>query len=405
MKEGALTGVKVLEVANFLAGPQAGLILSDLGADVVKVEPPLGDPTRNAAPRMGGELSPYFVALNRNKRSVCLDLKASEGQEALRYLAKQADVLLAAYPPPTLNRLGLSYSILSKLNPKLIVANISGFGDTGPFSGRPGYDFVTQGYSGLAYMVANEGEIPRTTRLSIVDSVAGVSCATSILAALVQRGRTGRGQFVDVALLDTSYFLLSYHLANFASLGEEPRRLPFSAHPYWVPCQVFPTEDSYMFLAVLSQVQFEILDEILNLNAEQELGDLSTPVARAENRDRLVEVIAKKLRQRKTGEWLEIFLDAGVPVSPMNSLAEAITNEQALSRRMILSIDVGERTYKVPGSPFKLSESSVIEDPPPGLGEHGREVFAEWVGLHGSKIEALEESGALGGRHDLSDPK
>ncbi len=392
----ALHGVRVLESASFVAGPHAGMILGDLGAEVIKVEPLSGDSSRKAPPHEQAGATPYFRSANRNKKSLTLDLQHPEGRQVFYDLARVSDVLVAAHRPGVLARLGLGYEELSRINPRIIVVEISGFGQNGPYRDRPGYDFLAQAYSGIAYLVANEGELPRTTRLSVIDVVAGTNAAVAVLAALHQRHDSGRGQFIDIALLDSAVSLLSYHVANYFAFGAEPERPKDSAHPHWAPCQVFQTKDDAIFVAALAQHQFRVLCEELGIPDIADDSRFDSAIHRAANREHLAEIVGARLASRTTTDWLKAFVAKSIPAAPLHDLHEALADEQVSARSMVVSVDDPDiGMSRIVGNPYKMPGAVDHFQAAPRLGEHTHEILEVLLGYPPEKVAELDGSGAL----------
>lgn len=387
---GVLAGLRVLEVANYIAGPHAGMILADLGAEVIKVEPPEGDFSRSAAPVAAHGQSLYFISCNRNKKSIVIDLKQQHGRQVFRELARHCDVVLDNLRPGVMAALGLDYQSLRQINRRIISCSISGYGQSGPYAQRPGFDYLLQGYSGLAYIIASEGGEPATTRVSAVDVVGGIHGALGILAAVAARERTGEGQAVDIGLLDGAVSLFSYHLAGYLNTGHLPPRLEGSAHPHLVPAQIFKTKDSHIIVLAPQNAFFRKFCEIIGLPELAEDARYATPRDRDEHRQELVDTMQRRLLAQTTAEWLKPLLDANLPAAPVNSVAEATRDPQVLARKAIVSFEQpGEGEVSVVGNPVKLSDNAESFQPAPALGQHTREVLAGLLGYDGATIEAL----------------
>jgi crotonobetainyl-CoA:carnitine CoA-transferase CaiB-like acyl-CoA transferase len=353
-----LQGLRVVELARILAGPWAGQTLADLGAEVVKVEAPEGDDTRRWGPPFidhdGATAAAYFHSTNRGKRSVVADLRSAEGQATVRRLAAGADVLIENFKVGGLAKYGLDYAALSALNPRLIYCSITGFGQTGPYAHRAGYDFVIQGMAGLMSITgAPEGQ-PQKVGVAVTDIFTGVYATTAILAALHQRGQTGRGQHIDMALLDVAVAITANQALNLLSTGAAPGRMG-NAHPNLAPYAVFDCADGWIILATGNDAQFRRLCTLLGL---EDLGghpDYASNADRLANRAALTEAIGGATRTWAKAELLAACEAQGVPAGPINDLAEVFADPQVIHRGM--RIDAGG----VPGvrSPFTFSDADL----------------------------------------------
>ena len=369
-----LAGLKVLDLSRILAGPFAGQTLADLGATVIKVEAPGGDDTRSWGPpfidRDGDRTAAYFYAANRGKKSVAVDLATAEGQELVRSLATQADVLLENFKVGGLSRYGLDYPALSALNPALVYCSITGFGQDGPHADRPGYDYMIQGLSGLMSITGQpEGE-PQRVGVAVTDLFSGLYAVVGILAALRDRDRTGRGQQVDIALLDCATAMLANQAMNYFATGEAPRRTG-NAHPNIVPYQVFPVADGEVIVASGNDAQYRRFCEVLGRPALAEDPDFATNRDRVEHRETLVPRLAEATRAWRRDDLLAALRDVGVPAGPINSIAEVFDEEQVKARGMHIRPDGidGVRT------PLRFSDSALdTARTAPRLDEHGAEV-------------------------------
>jgi crotonobetainyl-CoA:carnitine CoA-transferase CaiB-like acyl-CoA transferase len=402
---GALGHLRVLDLSRVLAGPWASQVLADLGAEVIKVERPgAGDDTRAWAPPFlrdarGEETleSAYFASANRGKRSIALDLSHPEGQEVVRRLAARSDVLLENFKVGALARLGLGYAQLAEANPRLVYCSITGFGQTGPYRHRAGYDFLIQAMGGLMSVTGEPDRGPMKVGVAVTDVLTGLYAATAILAALAHRDRTGRGQHVDLALLDVQVAMLANQASGFLAAGRPPARLG-NAHPSIVPYQAFATRDGHVALAVGNDLQFARFCEVAGRPELAADPRFATNAARVVNRAALVPVLEAILRERSGRAWTEALEAAGVPCGPVNDLAEVFEDPQVVHRglRVELPHPVAG-TVPVVRSPIRLSETPVVHrDPPPALGQHSREVLGEVLGMTEEEIDGLRASGVLG---------
>ena len=409
--DGALAGVRVLDLSRVLAGPWATQILADLGAEVIKVERPgSGDDTRAWGPPdfSAAGYSAYYASTNRNKRSVTVDIANRAGQQLIATLAQQSDVLVENYKVGGAARHGLDYATLSKLNPRLIYCSITGFGQTGPYAPRAGYDAMIQGMSGLMSITgkprAESGSGPQKVGVAMVDLSTGLYAAIAVLAALVQRARTDRGQYIDLALLDVAVAMLAYQGMNYLATGAAPDR-PGNAHPSIVPYQDFPTQDGWIMLAVGNDGQFAQFCLCVGHPDWPADERFATNQQRVAHRQTLVDMITGVTRSRGTRAWLKLLEAAGVPCGPINNVAEVFADPQAIARGLRVDIAPGTAATvagatgpAVAGiaSPLRLSESPVdYRLPPPALGAHTREVLREVLSLSEAQIDALAQQGAI----------
>ncbi|WP_332813267.1 CaiB/BaiF CoA transferase family protein [Ramlibacter sp.] len=393
MEQGALKGIRVLDLSRVLAGPWAGQMLGDLGADVVKVERPgSGDDTRAWGPPWREPVRPgsaaesaYFTCANRNKRSVALDLADPHGQLVVRELASKADVLIENFKVGGLRQYGLDYESLREANARLIYCSITGFGQTGPYAQRPGYDFLIQGMGGLMSITGRpDGEAgggPIKVGVALVDVMTGLYASTAILAALHHRAATGRGQHIDVALLDVQVAALANQASNYLVGGKVPGRMG-NAHPSIVPYQDFPTADGYMILTVGNDGQFARFCAVAQHPEWATDERFRTNTARVEHREELLDLIRAATVRRTTSEWIEVLDEAAVPCGPINDLRQAFDDPQVRARGLQVELphpDGG--TTRLVGNPLRLSGSPVTyRHAPPPLGAHNGSVLLEWLG-------------------------
>lgn len=365
-----LAGIKVIELARILAGPWAGQTLADLGADVIKVEAPEGDDTRRWGPpfidRDGDRSAAYFHATNRGKRSVICDFRTSEGQEIVRKLVADADVVIENFKVGGLAKYGLDWPSLQKVNPRLIYCSITGFGQTGPYAHRAGYDFIIQGMAGLMSVTGEADGQPQKVGVAVTDVFTGVYAATAILAALIQRGVTGNGQHIDMALMDVATSIMANQNMNYLATGKPPEKMG-NAHPNLAPYAVFDCADGWIILATGNDGQYRKLCAILGLDALAEAPDFLTNADRIRNRAALTAALTEATRRWTKAKLLAACETQGVPAGPINDLAEVFADPQVIARKMRL--DLGG----IPGvrSPFTFSDADLsIDIPAPKLGEH-----------------------------------
>ncbi|MBN6034393.1 CaiB/BaiF CoA-transferase family protein [Amycolatopsis sp. 195334CR] len=371
-----LDGLRVIDLSRILAGPYCTQYLGEMGAEVIKVEPPgHGDDTRNWGPPFVGDEAVYFLAANRNKRGIVLDLKSERGQEAVRRLVARADVLVENFRPGTLERWGLGYEQLSELNPRLIHVSITGFGQTGPYRDRPGYDLIAQGMGGVMGLTGEPDGPPAKVGLPVADLNAGTWAIIGVLMALQARHSTGRGQYLDVSLMDAQLAWHSYAAGAYFYDAKRPERMG-SAHPSIVPYQAYPTADGWLNVAVGSEKLWRAFRELLGLPDDPRFA---TNALRAEHRDELNERVFAVMRTRPSAEWLKKFDEASIPAGPISTIDEVYEDPWAEEREQIVRLphpSVG--TYYGTGFPVKASETPARpSSAPPTLGQHTAEVLAE----------------------------
>ncbi|THD83727.1 CoA transferase [Aliigemmobacter aestuarii] len=371
-----LDGLKVIELARILAGPWAGQTLADLGADVIKVEAPEGDDTRRWGPpfidREGDRSAAYFHATNRGKRSVTCDFRTPEGQEVVRRLVAEADVVIENFKVGGLAKYGLDYDSLRKVNPRLIYCSITGFGQTGPYAHRAGYDFIIQGMAGLMSVTGEADGQPQKVGVAVTDVFTGIYAATAILAAVIQRDRTGEGQQIDMALMDVACSIMANQAMNYLATGRAPQKMG-NAHPNLAPYAVFDCADGWLILATGNDGQYRKLCAILGLDGMAEAPDFLTNADRIANRAEMTRRLTEATRRWTKADLLAACEAQGVPAGPINDLAEVFADPQIVARGMQLDLD------GVPGvrSPFAFSGADLaLSRPAPKLGEHQDEVLA-----------------------------
>ncbi len=389
-----LTGIKVVDLSKVLAGPLCGQYLGDLGADVIKIEPPgQGDDTRGWTPLRGGE-SASFLAVNHNKRSVALDLKSPSGKRAFFRILEDADVVIQGFGAGTAERLGVDYESVKKHVPDIIYCEISGYGREGPLGNEPGYDVMLQAFSGMIDSIGQpEGERARVS-FSPVDLGTGMHAVSGILAALLERQRSGCGAFVEVSLLDTAMGYMGYMAHNYWASGRVPRRMG-TAHPSLCPYQVFETKDGSIMLGVGNDRLWKKFCECADLLDYADNPRFATNAARVKNFQETCELVTHRLRERSSETWLVQLRAAGVPVSAIQSLPEALNHEQVQARNIVVRSQhptLGEVEHiAYPVSFNKLPRD--VKRHPPLLGEHTREVLAQ-AGYSPDEIAGLLNEGA-----------
>ena len=398
----ALEGIRVIDLTHVLAGPVCTMFLADLGAEVIHLEPPRGDDSREFGPFIGGRgknNSGYFISLNRNKKSMVVDLKTEKGKKILADLVEVSDVVVENFRPDTMEKLGFGWEELQRINPRLIYASITGFGhDTLPgHHSRPSYDMVAQAYSGLMSITGPAGGPPCRAGSSIGDIVAGHQAAIGILAALVRRSATGRGQYYDGSMVDGLFSVLENAVVRYTAAGEIPEPLG-GAHPTIVPFQGFMTRDgSWMVVAVGNDSLWARFCRAIS--REDLVGDprFETNPLRAEHREDLAEILGDEMKKRNSGEWASIFDSAGIPYSPINSIRDICEDPYIFHRKMLVEIDqpaVGK--MQIVGSPIHMSETpGEVRSPAPLLGQHTAEIMSDILGFKQDEIEELRVEGVV----------
>ena len=405
---GALSHIRVLDLSRVLAAPWTGQILADLGAEVIKVERPgVGDDSRAFGPPWlkdpnGKDTaeSAYFACANRGKKSITINISGAAGQKLVRDLAAKCDVLLENYKYGDLERYGLSYNDLKKINPRLIYCSVTGFGHSGPWRERPGYDFMIQGMGGLMSITGERdglpGGGPLRAGIPISDLITGMYAAVAVNAALAHRAETGRGQHLDLALLDSTVAVLANQGANFLATGKAPERIG-NAHPNIVPYQAFKTKDGDMIVACGNDGQFRKLCETAGCAALAGDARFATNAKRVENRGELVPLLAPLFAARSTHEWIAALEAAGVPAGPINNLEQVFQEPQAIARglRMELPHPTAGKVSLV-RSPMRFSETPVEHGaPPPTLGQHTEEILRGMLKLGDEEIAMLRAQGIV----------
>ena len=393
-----LENICVIDLTRVLAGPYCTMMLGDLGADIIKIEVPgRGDDTRHWGPPFtkGGE-SAYYLSANRNKRSMTLNLKSEQGLEILKKLIAKGDVLVDNFKTGTLSRWGLDYETLQEIRPGLIYCTVTGYGYTGPYSSRPGYDLIVQATGGFMSITGPENGDPSRAGVAIADISTGMFAANAILAALYSREQTGKGQRIDMSLLDSQVALLSYAATNYFVSGSITNRLG-NAHPNIVPYQSFKARDMHFVLAVGNDKQWEILCKSINKPEWIDDKKYSTNAVRVNNRKVLIDHLSKLFATQNAKYWLDIFDEVGLPSGPINELDKVFENEQIKSRDMRIelphSIDnkvtLLNSPIKIPTSPTKPHKA------PPTLGEHTEEILQEKIGVDQDIVAKLRNEGIL----------
>ncbi len=393
--KGPLRGLRVLDLTRVLAGPTCTQMLGDLGAEVIKIErPEAGDDTRGFAPPFvpNTRESAYFVGVNRNKKSVTLDIAKPEGQAVVHRLLEHCDVLVENFKVGALAKYGLAWEQLSPKHPRLIYCSITGFGQTGPYAPRPGYDSLIQGMGGIMSLTGEPDGLPQKVGVPVADLFAGLYGCIGLLAALNHRNATGQGQRIDIGMLDTHVAWLANQGMNYLATGENPPRLG-NQHPNIAPYQEFPSKDGYIILAVGNDPTFERFCK--NFGQERLLADerFSTNAKRVENRDLVTETLTPVMRSKTTAEWIEALEALKIGCGPINTLAQVFADPQVRARGCVVEMPhASGETVKVIANPVRLSATPpAYNSAPPVLGQHTAEVLSGLLGMGEAEIAALRE--------------
>jgi crotonobetainyl-CoA:carnitine CoA-transferase CaiB-like acyl-CoA transferase len=391
-----LEGVRVLDLTRVLAGPLGTMVLGDLGADVVKIERPgSGDDLRSWGPPWTEDHeSVYFVAVNRNKRSVALDLKSAEGRDVFLRLVREADVVVENFRPGTMQGLGLGWEELRGANPRLVFVSLSAYGSSGPYRDLPGYDIVVQAIGGVMSVTGEPEGRPMRVGVAIVDILSGLYIAISILAALRERDRTGEGQRVELSLLDVELASLVNVVHNQLIAGVAPRRLG-NAHPSIVPYDVFAAADGYLAIAVATEDQWRRLCAVLGLDELAPDPRFATNRDRVANREELMPILEARLRERTVAEWTPPLREADVPSGPVNDVRAILDDPQVRDGGLIRTIEREAGPVRVVGSPMRFAAGPLPASPPPKLGEHSADVLRT-AGVDEATLERLRAEGVVG---------
>ncbi len=394
--QGPLAGMRVLELAQIMAGPTCGMLLADMGADVIKVEKlPGGDDARGYREPLVNGVSAPFMMLNRNKRGIALDLKQAAGRDVLLRMVRDADVLTENYRRGTLERLGIGYDVLVEVNPGLIYCAVSGYGRTGPYADKGGFDLIAQGFAGLMSITGQPGGPPVKTGNSVADMNAGILAAVGILAAYAHKQKTGQGQVVDTSLMEAALQQTYWHAAIYFATGQSPGPTG-SAHLLTAPYQAFAARDGWINIGGANQANWERIADVLGHPEWRADARFATNSARMANLDALTDAMSDVLATRTRAEWLAAFDAAGVPAGPVQTIGEALTHPQTLVRGMVVDLQHPEAgPTKALGCPLHFSATPTrVGRPAPMLGEHTREVLREH-GYEEREIDRLVAEGTV----------
>jgi CoA:oxalate CoA-transferase len=395
---GPLDGIRVIDLTQVLFGPFATMLLGDMGAEIIKIErPEIGDIARGNGPVVNG-VSTYFLSLNRGKKSVTLNLATRPGAEVLLKLAGTADVLVENYKPGTMEKLGLGYEKVRKINPRIIYVSGSGFGQYGPYAGKPAYDVVVQAMGGVMSITGEEGGPPVRPGVSYGDIAAGLFLCTATLAALQERHQSGQGQYVDISMLDCQVTVQENAFVRYLNTGEIPRALG-TRHPVMTPFQTFPTQDGYIAVALRGGVndQWPLFCAVIDRVDIIDDPRFTDGWSRTQNYPALEPILTAAMKTRTTQKWMEALEQAGIPCGPVNDIAQAADDPQIAARDMIVIVqhpEAGE--FKLVNSPFKFSRTPCkVEHVSPELGEHTEDVLKQLLGMTPEEIGKLKDSGAI----------
>ncbi|XP_074659084.1 succinyl-CoA:glutarate CoA-transferase-like [Tubulanus polymorphus] len=403
-----MTGYKVLDLTRILAGPYCSMILGDLGAEIIKIEhPEHGDDTRSWGPPFINGESVYFFSVNRNKKSVCINMKHKEGSDLLRQLAAKCDILIENFLPRTLHKYELGYQHLKEINPGLIYCSITGYGQTGPWSLRPGYDVITSAVGGMLHITGTEeGDLdclcdvyfvePCKVGVAVTDLSTGLYAHGAIMAALLHKHKTGEGQHIDCNLFSTQVATLVHLGANYLNNGIEAKRLG-TAHGSIVPYEAFRTADGHLVVGAGNNSQFLNLLQMMGLEQYSEDARFKSNALRVENRSTLLDILRKRFEENTTDEWSSLFEGAGFPFGPINDLSQVFKNPQIKANRLVQKMNhstAGE--IKLPGPAVQYSKSkTILQGAPPTLGQHTDEVLESVLGLDVDYLSWLREDGVI----------
>ena len=395
-----LNGIKVIDLTHMLAGPYAGMVIADLGAEVVKVEPLApGEMTRGllqSDPNHSFKnFGAYFLTLNRNKKSVSLDLKSDEGLHIFHDLVKSADVILNNFSAGVVKKLKIDFESLKHVNPRIITCSITGFGETGPHSSRPAYDQIVQAYSGGMSVTGPDAATPTRAGIPIGDLGSGLYSVIGILSALLSREQTNKGQHIDMSLLDVQISLLTY-MATMQTLSNIDPEPIGNAHFVHVPYNSFTTQNGFVVIAVITDAFWKALLGVINVDSLRD-SKFSKSVDRLKHQEFIESELNKILSTKPSEFWIQALNDAKVPCGPINTFSQALTDEQVIHRNMVVEVEHPDGgKVKMPGNPVKLSYTN--EDsytPPPHLGTNTKEILREWAGYDENKIQALIDKGIV----------
>lgn len=389
-----LQGIRVIDLTQAMAGPMASMLLGDLGAEIIKVEPPSGDQTRSWAPPYINGMSAYFLSANRNKRSIALDLKSDQGKEVFERLVKTADVLIENFRPGTMEKLGFDFGTVKGMNPGIIYCSLSGYGQTGPQKNWPGYDLTVLASSGLMSINGEEGRPPMKFGVPIADITSGMLADIAIISALYERKESHEGQYIDMSMLDGNFMILTHQAFSYFATGINPKKLG-SAHSSISPYQVFEASDGYMAIAVGTE---KLWGEFCKCIGREDLMTnplFASNVLRVRNRDQLVPDLNRTFSTMTVAQLFDKLHEAGIPAAPINTVGDAVNSEQIKQRGMVTKVSGPYGEIPMLGTPFKLSRTpGKVSRAPPMLGEDTDEIL-ESLNFSREKIEKMKSQGTI----------
>jgi len=368
-----LEGIRIIEITHMLAGPYSGMLLADMGADVIKIETGTGDLGRQMGSRYIGEQSVYFASLNRNKKSICVDLASDEGQQTLHALVKDSHALICNLRPSAIKKLGLTYDALKEYNDKIVCLAITGYGLEGPYAEKPAYDYVIQALAGVIALTGEPDGPPVKCGYSVVDNIAGNMGSLGLLAKIIH----GKGGQIDLSLYDTLLSQLNYVAADYLNGGDDPKRNRGGGHPYLVPAQLFPTKEGYVALFISHDRFWQIFATTVGRDEWLEDIRFNTVKARFENRDVVVSAIESLFAEQTAEYWVSLLDPAGVVIAGVQTLGASLDSELTASQDMVVDIPFSEGVMRFIGNPLKMSGSQSPKKPSPLLGEHTNEICRE----------------------------
>lgn len=390
----SLHGLKILDFTQAMAGPLSSMILGELGAEIIKVEPPSGDQSRSWAPPFINNESAYFISVNKNKKSICIDLKKPESGNIIKKLVANSDIIIENFRPGTTIKLGIDYETIKKYNDKIIYCSISGFGQSGPDAGMPSYDLITLARSGLMSITGEKDRGPVKFGVPITDITSGLFSTISILAALNYRNSTGRGQYIDISMLDVNVYLLVNQFMNYIATGNNPQRLG-SVHPTIAPYQVLKTKSDYIAITVGTEKLWALFCKAIGIENIQDDEKFSSNENRIKNRDALIEIIGREFQKYSADELVNKLQHYGIPCSKVNKISDVINDKQLNFRKMIIDMIEGDSHVTVLSSPFKMSETpGTVKSLSPKLGENTVEILKE-LGYSNEEINIFKENSVI----------
>lgn len=394
--ECCLKGIRVLDLSQVHAGPFGSMILGDLGAEIIKIEPPEGDPTRRTTKYYINGISAFFIASNRSKKSIVINLKTLKGLDIFYELVKISDVVYDNFRPGVTEKLKINYSTLTKINPKIITCSVSGFGSYGPYRDLPAYDILVQGMGGTMSLTGEPNSPPTKIGVAIGDYLGGIYGTYGVIAALYQREHTGQGQRVEVSMLDAQISLLHYHVNYYLASGIVPKPIG-TAHPNIVPYQAFKTRDHYILVAILNQF-WKLFCQTLEISDLAIDPRFSTEELRLQNKAELIQILEGIFLTKTAKEWVDLLWAVGLPAGPIKTVDQVVDDECTKVRKMIVELKRGDTSIRVLGNPIKMGGALPEEEwgLPPSLGEHTNSILNNLLGFSIDKIEKLKEEGVIG---------